>query len=105
MNDLLIDSSMELITHAGEARTKYMQALEAARRRCFDEVDSLLEEAGEEYRAARLSHMSILSHCAKENIDPDILLVHAQEHLTLAEAAKNLADEIIALRRELFQGQ
>ena len=101
MNEALADISIELISHAGEARSIYMQALEAAR---SGDLKSAAEKCGEadvEFAAARDIHMSILVKCANEHIDTDLLLVHAQDHLTLAELTKCLAEEIIALRGEL----
>lgn len=101
MNEVLADISIELISHAGEARSTYMQALAAAKDRDFKQAEEKCREADQELAAARGLHMDILSKCANEQIGSDILLIHAQDHLTLADLTKCLAEEIIALREEL----
>ena len=101
MNDALADISIELISHAGEARSIYMQALAAAKDRDFEQADEKCREADQELAAARSFHVDILAKCANEQIGADLLLVHAQDHLTLADLTKCLAEEIIALREEL----
>lgn len=101
MNEALADISIELISHAGEARSIYMQALDAARTGDLNSAAEKCREADAEFAAARDVHMSILMKCANEHIDADLLLIHAQDHLTLAELTKALAEEVISLREEL----
>ena len=76
--------AMNLIVLAGNARSKAMEAIETAREAKFDEARHLLQEAQQELNAAHHTQTDLLSASAKgEQITMDILLVHAQDHLSL----------------------
>ncbi len=99
----MTELSMELISYAGEARSQYMAAIKAAKENDFEKADAIMAEAETNFIGARNAHIDSLAKCVRDNFTPDILLIHAQEHLTLAETTKSLAEEVIALRRELAE--
>lgn len=99
-----IDEStvMELIIQAGEARSCSMEALRAARRKEWPRADTLLSEASEAARAAHRIQTELIGAdegCGK--IPVNLIMVHAQDHLMNAMLCRELAEEIIQLRREL----
>ena len=94
--------AMNLIDLAGNARSKAMEAIETAREAKFDEARHLLQEAQQELNAAHHTQTDLLSASAKgEQITMDILLVHAQDHLTMASISIDFAEEFILLREEM----
>ncbi len=97
---------MELIIHAGEARSCAMQALRAARNQAWSEADLLLTAATEAARTAHKIQTELIGAdegCGK--IPVNLIMVHAQDHLMNAMLCRELAEEIIQLRRELATQQ
>ncbi|CAK9884888.1 MAG: PTS system cellobiose-specific EIIA component [Candidatus Erwinia impunctatus] len=93
---------MELLIHAGQARSDAMEAISAAREKEWKKSDALLASADEACRAAHKIQTSLIGQdegCGK--ISVNLILLHAQDHLMTAMLCMDLAREIIALRREL----
>lgn len=105
MNEELLQTNMEIISHAGLAKTMYMEAIELARKKQFDEADQRFAEGREEYLRAHKAHLKILQLFAGgEKIEPDLMLIHAENHLSSAELNGHLAKEIIELHKERTGG-
>jgi len=105
MDEEMIKINMEIIAHAGMAKTYYLNALDAARNGDFNEADQAYQQAREEYLIAHRTHADILQRFASgETIKSDILLIHAENHLSSAEILGHLAEEIIELRKERNNG-
>ncbi|MCP1437285.1 PTS system cellobiose-specific IIA component [Erwinia persicina] len=93
---------MELIIHAGEARSAAMQALQAARKHSWEEADASLLEATKAVREAHRIQTELIGAdegCGK--IPVNLILVHAQDHLMNAMLCRELVEEIIYLHREV----
>lgn len=93
---------MELIIHAGEARSSSMQALQAARKQQWQEAETALQEATQAAREAHRIQTALIGAdegCGK--IPVNLILVHAQDHLMNAMLCRELVEEIIYLHREM----
>ncbi|MEI2264904.1 PTS lactose/cellobiose transporter subunit IIA [Erwinia sp. CGal63] len=93
---------MELIIHAGEARSASMQALQAARKQRWEESEAALQEATQAAREAHRIQTALIGAdegCGK--IPVSLILVHAQDHLMNAMLCRELVEEIILLHREV----
>ena len=92
---------MELITHAGDARSLAIEAIRSARSGSFDDAGSKMQEAEAQLIEAHNVQTSLLVR--ETNGDPvqvSLLLVHAQDHLMNAITVKDLALEMIAMMKE-----
>ncbi|WP_237680843.1 PTS lactose/cellobiose transporter subunit IIA [[Erwinia] mediterraneensis] len=95
---------MELIIHAGEARSSAMQALQEARQHHWHEADALLESAREAARNAHKIQTALIGAdegCGK--IPVNLIMVHAQDHLMNAMLCRDLVEELIYLHREMHE--
>lgn len=93
---------MELIIHAGEARSSSMQALQAARKQQWQEAEAALQEASQAAREAhRIQTALIGADEGSGKIPVNLILVHAQDHLMNAMLCRELVEEIIYLHREM----
>ena len=102
MNEKDYEVHVQLISEAGDSRSKSLMAIEAAREGRFDEAESFLTEASEVYIKAHDLQMKMLQQEAEGNPIPiNIIAVHAQDHLTMATLTESLAREQIALYRRL----
>ncbi len=93
---------MELIIHAGEARSSSMQALQAARKHNWQEADTLLASARDAAREAHKIQTALIGAdegCGK--IPVNLIMVHAQDHLMNAMLCRDLVEELIYLHRQV----
>ncbi|MEG0470674.1 MAG: PTS lactose/cellobiose transporter subunit IIA [Longicatena sp.] len=96
------ETSFELILHAGNSKSSSMEAIELARAGDVQEADYKINEAHEELVFAQKIHTKLLAkHQKIDESKPDMLLVHAQDHLSAAQIELDMAKEIINLHEQL----
>ena len=96
------ETSFELILHSGNSKSSSMEAIEYARQGDIQEADFKMNEAQEELLLAHKIQSKLLAKSAKvDHFNPNMLLVHAQDHLCGAQTQLEMAKEII----ENFQKQ
>lgn len=72
----------EVVSYAGEARSKLMEALNYAESGDFDAADRLVIEANSSLVEAHKSQTQMLAAEARgEDIELGFIMVHAQDHL------------------------
>lgn len=88
--------SFGLILNAGNSKSKSIMAIESAREFNFIEAKSLIEEASEDLRLAHQMQTDMIQKQAKgEEVNVDVILIHAQDHLTMATLMLDQAQEFI----------
>lgn len=109
MNDENYTVAFEIITNAGNSKSASLMAIEAAREFDFEKATEYLEEAKESMHLAHDAHFDMIQNEANGNsVDVNIILVHAQDHLTMAIMANDYALEMIELYRmiqKLMKGE
>ncbi|WP_413507538.1 PTS lactose/cellobiose transporter subunit IIA [Serratia proteamaculans] len=98
-------SVMELLVHAGSARSSLLSALQLARRGEFEAASVRLEEAKAGIGRAHSLQTELIGMdegCGK--VPVSLILVHAQDHLMNAMLIQDLATDMIELYRRLPQG-
>ena len=96
--------SFELISHAGNAKSFYMEAVQAANAGDFEKANEKIEEGNVEYNAAHQMQTDYLVRMANgEEIIADVLMVHSQDHLTSASIIKDMAIQIIFMQKEILE--
>ena len=95
---------MELIINAGESRSCAMQALSAAKKGDWADVDAQLNAS---FAASKRAHdvqtmlIGMDEGCGKVQVN--LVLVHAQDHIMNAMLAREMVQEFIDLYRKLDQ--
>lgn len=93
--------SMTLIAYSGDARTKFFKALALARKGDLPGAEELMQKAKESSVEAHNAQTQILTQEARgKEIEVNVLLVHAQDHLMTSMLAGELIEELIYLHRE-----
>jgi len=87
----LEQTMMELLINAGEARSCAMLAIQSARQQAWEEADQQLAAS---QQAAREAH----------KVQTQLIMVHAQDHLMTAILCRDLAEEMVMLRKEMYAG-
>lgn len=90
--------AFQIIMSAGNSRSAAMLAIEAARKFDFLLATQHLELAEQEMRKAHELQIDMVRQEASgEGVDLNIILVHAQDHLTMAMMAKDHAAEFVTV--------
>ncbi len=94
--------AFELILNAGNSKAKSMEAIECAREYDFEAAERFLKEAQAELRLAHQQQTGMITQEASGNkVDVNIIMVHAQDHLTTAMILINQAEEFISLYKSI----
>lgn len=103
MNPEDYEGAFMMISYAGNAKSNGMLAIRAARGGDFDKARELLAEADSDLHSAHVTQTEMLTEEARGNaVKVNIILVHAQDHLTGAMLVRDLAEEFIHLYQRLL---
>lgn len=96
----LISVSMDIIIHAGDARTFAFSAIEAAKSGDFDQAEAKLAEAETAIVEAHRAQTDVIqTEMNGEEHDLCILFIHAQDTLMTIRSEINMAREFVTLYR------
>lgn len=96
------EESFQLILYAGNSKSSSMEAISLARTGAFVEAHHSIKNAREELVLAHQIQTDFLVKQSRGiNCQPDILMVHAQDHLNAALISLEMSEEIIHLYEEL----
>ena len=102
MDEAKYATAFELIMNAGNAKSLALMAIEAAREFDFEEAEKDLKESAEEFHLAHQAQSDMIQGEANGNpVELNIVLVHAQDHLTMALMYERLASEFISVYKEM----
>lgn len=97
-----VEKSMEIIAHGGDGKSLAMMAIQKAREGSFEEAEDLLKQAHEAIVKCHQCHSELLFYDAEHgDLKVSMLLVHAADHLTSADMAEMMAEEMIHLYKEV----
>ncbi|MBR0573772.1 MULTISPECIES: PTS lactose/cellobiose transporter subunit IIA [Pasteurellaceae] len=102
----LSELAMEIIVNAGAAKSSAMEAIQAAKQENFTTANEHLKSASQFYCEAHKAQTALIRLEAqqaeknKQLIVP-LMMVHAQDHLTMALMTQDFARELIDLYHKL----
>ena len=77
--------AMEIVAYSGDARTKYLDAMEAIMNDEFDKAEALIKEGDDLILDAHNQQTELITkEAAGESLEIGFLTVHAQDHLMTA---------------------
>lgn len=98
MDEQNYEQSFQLILAAGSAKSAALMAVEAARDGDFAKAEEYLQECDAGLEDAHNQQFAMIQQEAQGNTVPvNIILIHANDHLTMALMAKEYAQEMIHL--------
>lgn len=98
MNEL----AAQIIAFAGDAQSYAMEAISCARNLDFEQAEENLKHAQESALIAHRKHTELIALGARdENLHINLLVVHASNHLSVAETLNNMAELFIELKGNL----
>ena len=98
MNEDKYEIAFQVIMNAGNSKSSSMMAIEAAREFDFEEAKRLLKEADKDLREAHYVQTELIQKESNGNgVDVNIILVHSQDHLSMAITTRDQAEEFLKL--------
>ncbi|EHJ01757.1 phosphotransferase system PTS lactose/cellobiose-specific IIA subunit [Clostridium sp. DL-VIII] len=92
---------MELVINGGNARSKAMAAIKAAKGGDFELAKEKIKEANEALNKAHDFQTKLIQkEAAGESVEISLLMVHAQDHLMNAMTVRDLAKEMVFMYEE-----
>lgn len=88
--------AMQIILHAGDARLKLTEALNAAKQFKFDEAQSLFNEANDAITLAHKSQTEVIqSEASGQEYEFSLLFAHAQDTLMTINSEIRMTQQMI----------
>lgn len=101
-NEKMYEVAFQIIVHAGESRSLSSEAMDAAENYDFEKAEELLKKANDEFLECHQIQTDLLTAEANGESSPvNIILVHSQDHLTMATMAMENANRIIKMYKKL----
>ena len=92
----------EIISNVGGARSSYIEAIELARKREFEQAQASVKQGEEYFLAGHQAHARLIQkEASKEGVNVSLLLMHAEDQLMSAETFRILADCFMELYQDL----
>lgn len=102
MEENKYENALQIIMHAGNAKSSALMAIDAAAEGDFGEADKQLEEARAEMGEAHKMQFALTkAEASGDPVDINIILIHAEDHLTMAIMGIDMAERMIDLYREV----
>jgi len=95
--------SFQMILHAGDARSSAAKAVEAANSYDFEQAEMYLKAANQELKKAHRVQTKLIQAEAGGEMKPvNLMMIHAQDHFTMALMAIDEAKEMIYLNKKMY---
>jgi len=89
---------MELVVSGGNARSKAMEAIKAAKKGDFETAKEKIKEANEALNKAHNFQTGLIQkEAGGEGVEISLLMIHAQDHLMNAMTVRDLAKEMVCM--------
>lgn len=92
--------AVSIIAFAGDSQSYSKQAIEYARNGNYEKCNKCIKSAKKSMLDAHQVHTQLLSESAANEIEVNFLLVHASNHLSVAETMLMMAELFIEILRE-----
>jgi len=103
----MIEDIFEMISTAGTARAKYIEAIAFAKKEAYEESKKLMKEGTECFHAAHKLHAKMLAEESQKMESEEhagaasLILVHAEDQMMCAETFRLVAEEFIDVYKQL----
>lgn len=101
----LSEFAMNIIANSGMSRSSSIEAIKFAKAKNFEEAEKKLEEANKFYLEAHhiQTDLIVKETSIEDKIVVNLLMVHAQDHLSMALLSKDNAKELIDLYKIIYK--
>ena len=94
--------SFKIISAVGEAKSYYIEAIQKAKAKNFDEANECMKKGQESFLLGHQAHAGLIQQEASgDHVIIGLLLMHAEDQLMAAETVRLMAEEMIEIHQEL----
>ncbi|MCW6701156.1 PTS lactose/cellobiose transporter subunit IIA [Anaerococcus sp. NML200537] len=105
-SEKVYELAFNIIVHAGESRSLSSEAMDAAENYDFQKAEELLQKANEEFLKCHEVQTDMLTREANgEENEINVILIHSQDHLTMATMAMDNARRWIKINKKLQKSE
>lgn len=98
MDETKYEIPFQLILHAGNSKSKSMLSMKAARVGDYRKAQTILDEAIQDLNSAHLVQTELIqAEACGQKTDINLILVHAQDHISMATILSDVAQELLYL--------
>ncbi|WP_321008337.1 PTS lactose/cellobiose transporter subunit IIA [Hungatella effluvii] len=102
MLDEIYEVSFQIIMHGGDARSKALEAIRASDRYEFEKAEALIKEAKESLKKAQEAQTGLIQkEAAGDRQEVNIILIHSQDHFSMAMTSIDLSEQVLRLNRKI----
>lgn len=106
MTEEKVANIFEMISAAGAARSKYMEAVSLAKEGKFEQAQEAVKEGGSLFSNAHHVHAEMLAQESRGmeegvNSEVSLILVHAEDQMMCAESFRIIAEEFIDVYKKI----
>lgn len=100
--DEIQNIAFTIILHSGNSRTLVHESFELMRNKKFEKAEQKLDEANNELTSAHQTQTSLMQrYTSGEEVNTDIIMVHAQDHLMTTMTLREVALEMLSLYQKV----
>ena len=104
MDETKYENAMQIILHAGSAKSAALMAIDAAAEGDFDAAKAHFKKSQDELHEAHAVQFGLIQdETSGDSVEVNIILVHAQDHLSMAFTACDMAERMIGLYRRVSE--
>ena len=94
--------AFEIILHSGDSRTMIHEAFSLMREGKYEEAEIKLNKSNEELLEAHKAQTKLLQdYAGGEEINMEIIMIHAQDHLMTTMTLKEVAIELLEVYKQV----
>lgn len=107
MGEEMIAKVLQMISAAGTARSKYIEAIKAAKAQDLEKAEALVKEGGDCFSMAHDIHAEFLSAASADltartgAAGVNLILVHAEDQMMCAETFRLVTEEFIDVYKNM----
>lgn len=95
---------LQMITSAGEAKSNYMEALEAAKEKDYAKAEELIKSGSQCFVKGHMMHSDLIQkECSGEKVIMTLLLTHVEDQMSSAETIKILVEQLIEVYKKISE--
>lgn len=103
MDEKIVAITMEIIMNAGDARTYIQKAFAEAGKKNLEKAKSYLIEAEKKINDAHIAQTDIIQKAVRgEEVEVNLLLIHAQDTVMTINSEYIMAEQILTLLETLM---
>lgn len=93
----ILEKAMDIIVNSGESKSLSIEAIKSIKKGNIDEAYLKIEEAKKYFNLAHKRQTELITYELNNKLEISLILIHAQDHLSMANLSREFAIEFIEL--------